>query len=124
MDWLPAGGEGPATVRGMAVDPRVPQEAPGRYFADPQFPYECSRLALVFLMTGVRASYGRLELCLVDCANFINMSEFTVLLVAENPYDFEFNWFARLVAGRSRHLWWVRKLIVTSRVFLFMARGT
>lgn len=95
LDWLPAGGEGPKVVRGMTVDALVPQDAPGGYFDDPGFRFECSRLAMIFVMTGVRESYRRLVLCLLDCASFINMSQFTIMLVTENPHDFDFGWFAR-----------------------------
>jgi hypothetical protein len=95
LDWLPMGGVGPQAVRGRPVDPLIPQEAPGGYPKHRDFPYECSRLALVYVLTNTRTGYARRVLSMVDCANFINMSQFTIMRVTENPYDFAFGWLAR-----------------------------
>ncbi|GAQ84619.1 hypothetical protein KFL_001980020, partial [Klebsormidium nitens] len=75
LDWLPAGGEGPKIVRGMPVDPLLPQDVPGGYSNELRLPHVCSRLAIVLLITGMRETYSRLVLYLVDCASFINMSQ-------------------------------------------------
>lgn len=97
LHWFSKGqGRGPQTVRGAAIDPVIPDEAPAGYPGGKgKFANECTRLAYVYVLSNAREGFEDKVLTLFDCSSFINQSEWTIRHVLNNPHDFSFGWFSR-----------------------------